>query len=154
MRPPRRTEHEPLKMSRRDAARRLLMLPLAALPASGALGLRWSASHRTSAEGAQVTSSTPPVYRGYVAGFQFHDGPELVSGMEPGESVSLVREPRNRHDQYAVRVDYRGRKIGYVPQTVSQHVASQMGDGVRARGVISAVDAAAVPWRAVQIRAV
>ena len=141
----------PQAINRRTAAMRLFAIPAAALSCSGLLAGQWSSSRKTPAVSAV---STPPVFRGYVAGFQFHDGPEVVGQMTPGDDITLVREPANRHDANAIRIDYRGRKIGYVPQSVSEHVSWQLGDRSAARGTISAVDAGAVPWRAVQIRAV
>ena len=150
MRDPRRRQHEAYTITRREAARRLLGLP--ALAAScGLLAGPWSSRRR--GHPASVAAPTPPVFRGYVAGFQFHDGPELVDGMAPGESVTFVREPENRHDRHAVRIDYAGRKLGYVPRSVSEHVAHVMAERSSVPGVISAVDPEAVPWRAVQVRA-
>ena len=49
----------------------------------------------------------------------------------PDETLSLVREPRNPYDPYAVRIDYRGRKVGYIPRTHSRIVASLIDGGYR-----------------------
>jgi hypothetical protein len=146
MRRARTRKHEPVDIDRRSAVRRLLMIPAGA---SGLLVGHWSS--RSSS--ARTVERSPAVFRGYVAGFQFHEGPELLASMSEGDRIRLVREPGNRHDRHAVRIEYEGRKIGYVPATVSEHVAFALGDRSEAPGVVSRVKPDAVPWRAVQIRA-
>ncbi len=49
----------------------------------------------------------------------------------PDETLSLVREPCNPYDPWAVRIDHRGRKVGYIPRTHSRIVASLIDGGYR-----------------------
>ena len=42
-----------------------------------------------------------------------------------GAALSLVREPDNAYDPRAVRVDWQGHKLGYVPRMFIQHTSSQ-----------------------------
>ena len=54
--------------------------------------------------------------RSPVAGFQYHQGEAIWPLLMVGASLSLVREPGNAYDPRAVRVDWQGQKLGYVPR--------------------------------------
>lgn len=54
--------------------------------------------------------------RSLVAGFQFYQGEVVWPLLVPGAPLDLVREPNNPHDPQAVRLDWQGHKLGYVPR--------------------------------------
>ncbi len=62
-----------------------------------------------------------------LAGFQFHQGPRVWKRLAVGDPLTLVREPDNPHDPRAVRVEWRGHKLGYLPR-VENTAASQLLD--------------------------
>jgi hypothetical protein len=62
-----------------------------------------------------------------VAGFQHHLGPRFLSQLKAGELLALRREPANRHDPRAIRVEWRGAILGYVPREAN-FTASQLMD--------------------------
>jgi len=51
-----------------------------------------------------------------LAGFKYHQAPQVWSGMRVGDALQLAREPDNAYDASAVRVEWRGHKLGYVPR--------------------------------------
>ena len=51
-----------------------------------------------------------------LAGFKYHQAPQVWSGMRVGDALQLAREPDNTFDDSAVRVEWRGLKLGYVPR--------------------------------------
>ena len=53
----------------------------------------------------------------------------MLRELKPGDRLELVREPRNPYDANAVRVEWRGVKLGYVPQRDNAAVARQMDRG-------------------------
>lgn len=63
------------------------------------------------------------LYTGPIAGFGHAEGPRLLQRLEAGDAVQLVREPHNPHDERAVRVDWNGRKLGYIPRVDNAPVA-------------------------------
>lgn len=65
--------------------------------------------------------------RSPLAGFQFHRGETLWPLLAVGMRVHLIREPDNRHDLRAVRVDLLGQKLGYLPR-VDNAAVSQLLD--------------------------
>lgn len=72
-----------------------------------------------------------------LAGFRYGEGAALWPQLQPGDPLELVREPDNPHDPNAVRVDWRGRKLGYVPRRDNAAVAWGLDRGapLRARVV-------------------
>lgn len=86
-----------------------------------------------------------------LAGFQYHAGETLWPLLAVGQPLELVREPSNPHDQRAVRVDWQGRKLGYIPRMDNAAVAQLLdrGGGIRAR--IARLHKSHNPWERVQL---
>jgi hypothetical protein len=51
-----------------------------------------------------------------LAGFNYAQAGEAWPDMRAGDALTLVREPGNAFDANAVRVEWRGVKLGYVPR--------------------------------------
>jgi hypothetical protein len=51
-----------------------------------------------------------------LAGFLHAEAGEVWPDLRAGDELVLVREPDNAFDANAVRVEWRGRKLGYVPR--------------------------------------
>lgn len=64
-----------------------------------------------------------------LAGFQYHAGKTVWPQMQVGDALTLVREPDNPHDARAVRVEWKGHKIGYVPRRENADVARLLDRG-------------------------
>jgi HIRAN domain len=64
-----------------------------------------------------------------LAGFRYYDAKQVWDDMQVGDALTLVREPHNAHDASAVRVEWRGRKLGYVPRSENRAVAFHMDRG-------------------------
>jgi len=71
------------------------------------------------------------------AGLRYHDARAVWDQMKEGESLVLVREPDNPHDMNAVRVDWKGRPLGYIPRTENAAVARQMDRGSKLQARIT-----------------
>jgi hypothetical protein len=65
------------------------------------------------------------------AGLRYHAAKAVWDQMHEGDALALVREPDNLHDINAVRVDWNGHQLGYIPRTENQAVARQMDRGNR-----------------------
>ena len=84
-----------------------------------------------------MTSSLPAVAQSVrllvqsspLAGFRYHEAPDAFPDMRIGDPLDLVREPDNPHDASAVRVQWRGRLLGYVPRARNDAVAWAMDRG-------------------------
>ena len=72
-----------------------------------------------------------------LAGFQFYAGKTMWDEMQVGDAIMLTREPDNAHDANAVRVEWRGRKLGYLPRAENRAVAAEMDRGGRVEARIA-----------------
>ena len=86
-----------------------------------------------------------------LAGFQFYAGRELWEEMKAGDALALVREPENRHDANAVRVEWRGRKLGYLPRAENRAVAAEMDRGGKLAARIARLNRHLDPWKRIQV---
>src|SRR3989304_3748927 len=70
-----------------------------------------------------------------LAGFLYPEAPVHFPELRAGDRLDLVREPDNPHDPNAVRVEWRGRRLGYVPRRENSALAWAMdrGEPVAAR---------------------
>ncbi len=69
------------------------------------------------------------------AGLRYHEAKAVWEEMQVGDSLTLVREPENPYDARAVRVEWQGHKLGYIPRAENEAVARQMdrGNALQAR---------------------
>lgn len=85
-----------------------------------------------------------------LAGFQYHAGKALWPQLQVGDALTLVREPDNPHDARAVRVEWRGHKIGYVPRRENADVARLMDAGQALEARIVRLAEGRDPWSRVR----
>ena len=64
-----------------------------------------------------------------VAGFKYHEGKAVWDRMQVGDALALVREPDNPYDAKAVRVEWQGHMLGYVPRRENAAVAGMLDRG-------------------------
>lgn len=82
-----------------------------------------------------------------LAGFQFYDGKALWDEMKIGDALTLIRERDNPHDANAVRVEWNGNRLGYIPRRENADVARQMDRGAPVKARIVKLTQARNPWQ-------
>ena len=99
----------------------------AALTLAAALAVLGTGAHAQSVK--LLVQSSP------LAGFRYHEAGAAWPELRVGDRLELVREPDNPYDANAVRVEWRGRKLGYVPRAENPALAWAMdrGETVTAR---------------------
>ena len=85
-----------------------------------------------------------------VAGFQFHKGKRLWDQLKVGDALTLVREPGNPHDAHAVRVEWNGYMLGYVPRAENDAVARQLDRGNRLEARVVRLTKHRDPWKRIE----
>ena len=78
---------------------------------------------------AQAESIRMLVQSSPLAGFDHYDAAASFDAMKVGDSLVLVREQDNTHDVNAVRVEWHGVKLGYLPRRENHAVAVEMDKG-------------------------
>jgi hypothetical protein len=95
---------------------------------------------------------SPPdeLFRGPIAGFQYAEGPRLLDRLECGDTLELRPEPDNPHDPLAIRVDWNGHKLGYVPRHDNARIARRLNGGIELAAAILALRVEEGLWSAVE----
>jgi hypothetical protein len=86
-----------------------------------------------------------------LAGFQYHAGADLWDRMKVGDALLLTREPDNPHDANAIRVDWHGQQLGYLPRAENRAVAAEMDRGGKVEARIGKLLQHSNPWQRVLI---
>ncbi len=74
-----------------------------------------------------------------LAGFRYAEAAEVMPLLQPGDALALAREADNPHDPNAVRVEWNGRKLGYVPRRENAALAWGLDRGTRLRARVSRI---------------
>jgi len=98
---------------------------------SGLLLLVSLCAHGQSATVQILVQSSP------LAGYRYGEAAAVWPLLRIGEPLELVREAENPNDANAVRVDWRGRKLGYVPKRENAALAWGMDRGTPLRARVS-----------------
>jgi hypothetical protein len=86
-----------------------------------------------------------------LAGFQYHAGSIHWDRMREGDRLQLIREPGNLHDAKAVRVEWNGEMLGYLPRRENAAVAAAMDAGEPIGARIEKLREHKNPWQRVLI---
>ena len=85
-----------------------------------------------------------------LAGSQYYTLSAIWEEIRPGDKLLLTREPDNRHDANAIRVEWNGQRLGYVPRAENRALAAAMDRGERVEARVSALRRAKNPWQRVE----
>lgn len=95
---------------------------------------------------AQQTDAQLLLQSSPLAGYRYYEGKRLWKLMQVGDPLTLVREPGNPYDRNAVRVEWQGHKLGYVPRADNEAVARFLDRGVRLEARIIRLKKSRNPW--------
>jgi hypothetical protein len=87
--------------------------------------------------GAEAPTARIVVQDAPLAGFVYYDGRTVWADMKKGDRLTLVREPANAHDANAIRIEWQGRMLGYVPRRDNADLARQLDRGARVEARIT-----------------
>ena len=85
-----------------------------------------------------------------LAGFRHGEAAQAMPLMRTGDALELVREQDNPHDPDAVRVDWHGRKLGYVPRRQNAALAWGLDRGTPLRARVSRLEDHPNPARRIE----
>ena len=90
------------------------------------------------------------VQRAPLAGSQYYAANAVWTRIRVGDRLTLVREADNRHDRRAVRVEWQGQQLGYVPRAENRAVSQALDAGERLEGRVLHLRDDPDPWRRVE----
>ena len=85
-----------------------------------------------------------------LAGSQYYSVAKVWNEIKPGDRLTLTPEPDNRHDRNAVRVDWNGQQLGYVPRAENRAVARALNAGEKLEARVSRLRDDPDPWKRVE----
>ena len=86
-----------------------------------------------------------------LAGSQYYAVGSHWQQLKVGDTLTLAREPDNRHDPLAIQVIWQGRQLGYVPRAHNRPLAEALDRGQALHGRIAQLTAHPDPWQRVVI---
>lgn len=86
-----------------------------------------------------------------LAGFQYYQGETIWPQLTTGQFVTLVREIGNRYDERAVRVDWQGHKLGYLPRIDNAAVSQLIDRGEKISALIVGLKKSNNPWDRIEV---
>ena len=89
-----------------------------------------------------------------VAGFQYYAGKRVWEDLKVGDALTLVRESDNAYDPKAVRVEWHGEKLGYVPHAGNDTVATLLDKGMKVSGRIIHLHPGRSHWQRIMFEVV
>jgi len=96
---------------------------------------------------AQAESIRMLVQNSPLAGSQYYALGEFWAEIKVGDALALVREPDNKHDRSAIRVEWHGHQLGYVPRAQNRAVAAAMDAGAKLTARVSSLSDNKNPWQ-------
>lgn len=85
-----------------------------------------------------------------LAGSQYYAMSQVWNEIRVGDRLTLVREATNRHDRHAIRVEWNGHKLGYVPRAENGAAARALDAGERLDARVTRLRDDPDPWRRVE----
>lgn len=87
-----------------------------------------------------------------IAGSHYYDCAEVLSNLRPGDVLQFRRQPGNPHDERAIEIVWRDRKLGYLPRMDNAAAASLLDRTHDLRGEILAIDNPDEEWEPISLR--
>jgi hypothetical protein len=85
-----------------------------------------------------------------LAGSQYYALSSVWGEIRPGDKLLLKREPENRHDAHAIRVEWNGQQLGYVPRAENRALAAAMDRGEKIEARVAKLKRHRNPWQRVE----
>lgn len=87
-----------------------------------------------------------------VAGFQFYDGDRLWDSLRPNDTLQLVPEPENPHDNQAVKIMWNDNQLGYVPRRDNTAISQMLSRRHPLVARIGELQESSDPWARVTMK--
>lgn len=80
------------------------------------------------------------IYDNYVKGLTHYNFEAISHQIKEGDELQLLRNPDNNYDRFAIRVLYKGEKVGYIAAFENVVLANMMDRGVKLHAFVSHID--------------
>lgn len=94
----------------------------------------------TKEERDQEQNKPVEILRDYIAGVGYSDYQKVIKQMKVGDSLSLTWERGNKYDPKAIRIDWKGTKLGYVSRKENAKIHQYREGGAKVTCELSAIN--------------
>ncbi len=85
-----------------------------------------------------------------LAGSQYYAVSKVWNDIRVGDRLVLIRETDNRHDRNAIRIEWNGHKLGYVPRAENRATAQALDAGEKLEARVTRMRENPDPWQRVE----
>jgi hypothetical protein len=86
-----------------------------------------------------------------VAGFQYYQGEALWPQLQEGQMLKLIREINNPYDNRAVRIDWQGYQLGYIPRMDNTAISQLLDHKEEMSALIIGLKKSNNPWERIEV---
>ena len=101
--------------------------------------------------GVQADSVRILVQNSPLAGSQYYAASTVWNEIRVGDRLALIREPANRHDRNAIRIEWNGHKLGYLPRAENRAAAHALDNGETLEARVTRLRDDPDPWRRLEL---
>lgn len=105
----------------------------------------WAASAWAGEDVRMLVQNSP------LAGYRHYHAPTLWPQLKEGDALTLHREPDNPHDPNAIRVEWQGHKLGYLPRAENRALSAEMDKGTPLAARIATLKKSRSAWARVRV---
>lgn len=87
------------------------------------------------------------IYTSYIAGFRFYDGVENINNILVDDSLDLIHETENVHDDNAMAIFWNTKKIGFLPMKDNELYCRLINAGVPIYCDVIKTNTETQPWK-------
>jgi hypothetical protein len=99
----------------------------------------------------RISSSWKILQISPIAGFQYYQGKALWPQLQEGQILKLIREINNPYDNRAVRIDWQGYQLGYIPRRDNTAISQLLDRKEEISALIVGLEKSNNPWKRVMV---
>lgn len=74
-----------------------------------------------------------------LAGVSFEDRQLIIPMLQLNDAITLVRDPHNEYDKYAIKVINNANHIGWIPKEIAFYLSQEIDAGIKWKGIIKEI---------------
>jgi hypothetical protein len=84
-----------------------------------------------------ISSRAVKIYDNYVRGLTHYHFAKVKNNIKDGDEITLLREPENLYDRFAIQVNFNEHRLGYVAAYENIVLANMLDAGVKLNAYVS-----------------
>jgi hypothetical protein len=98
-----------------------------------------------------INTKLVKIYDNYVRGLSHYDFRRVQKSLKDGDELTLLREPENIYDSFAIQVNFQEHRLGYIAAYENIILANMIDAGVNIKAYVSQKDLQRYPHESLAI---